>query len=303
MLNLDRRLAACGITTFCHAISFADNELGLRSPKEAEILVRMIRRFVESGRATIRHKIHARYEMGSIHSASLLESLIDDQILDVVSFMDHTPGQGQFKTLQSYIDYFRSTYKMTSDEIIESVDKRKLKQVDGLNAAAKLAAKALAAGIPLLSHDDDRPEKIEAMKRWGITASEFPVTMEAVKTAKENNFMVFMGAPNLMRDRSTNSHIKASDTLQNGTCDGLISDYYPECLIQAPFIAYRRYSIELDDALKLVTTQPSRFLKSHGFQGMLGPDRMADIIVINTEDPWVSVSQTWVGGKCVYQIA
>ncbi len=27
--NLDRRVAACGITTFCHALSFADNEFGL----------------------------------------------------------------------------------------------------------------------------------------------------------------------------------------------------------------------------------------------------------------------------------
>lgn len=33
LLNLDRHLAACGITSFFHALSFADNELGLRSPK------------------------------------------------------------------------------------------------------------------------------------------------------------------------------------------------------------------------------------------------------------------------------
>jgi alpha-D-ribose 1-methylphosphonate 5-triphosphate diphosphatase PhnM len=54
--------------------------------------------------------------------------------------------------------------------------------------------------------------------------------------------------------------------------------------------------------MKLVTAQPAGFLKSKGSRGMLRPDEAADIIVINTEDPWVSVSQTWVGGKCVFQI-
>ena len=65
VLNLDRQLAACGITTFCHAVSFADNELGLRSPKEAENCLRKIKAFQESGQALIRHHTHIRYEVGS----------------------------------------------------------------------------------------------------------------------------------------------------------------------------------------------------------------------------------------------
>lgn len=32
------------------------------------------------------------------------------------------------------------------------------------------------------------------------------------------------------------------------------------------------------------------------------PNEPADIVVIDTEDPWVGVSQTWVGGKCVFQM-
>jgi len=43
--NLDHRLAACGITTFCHAVSFADSELGLRSATEAERLARLLSLF------------------------------------------------------------------------------------------------------------------------------------------------------------------------------------------------------------------------------------------------------------------
>ena len=48
LLNLDRHLAACGITSFFHALSFADNELGLRSPETAAGCVRQIKAFNDS---------------------------------------------------------------------------------------------------------------------------------------------------------------------------------------------------------------------------------------------------------------
>jgi alpha-D-ribose 1-methylphosphonate 5-triphosphate diphosphatase PhnM len=51
-LNLDRHLAACGITSFFHALSFTDNELGLRSPGTAADCVRKINN-LETGLAAV----------------------------------------------------------------------------------------------------------------------------------------------------------------------------------------------------------------------------------------------------------
>ena len=65
LFSLDQRIAACGITTFCHAISFADNELGLRSPEQAESLVRLIKRLATENRFKVRHLVHMRHEIGS----------------------------------------------------------------------------------------------------------------------------------------------------------------------------------------------------------------------------------------------
>ena len=116
--NLDRRIAAGGITSFCHAICFADEELGLRSPEHACRLTRLIKEYAQSPAAQCRHFIHARFEIGSGCSAKILKELIETGMVDLISFMDHTPGQGQFKTLQSYIHFYKHSYDLDEAEVI-----------------------------------------------------------------------------------------------------------------------------------------------------------------------------------------
>jgi alpha-D-ribose 1-methylphosphonate 5-triphosphate diphosphatase len=298
--SLDQRIASCGITTFCHAISFADDESGLRSPEEAEKLVRLIHHFSKLSHCSVHHKIHARFEVGSTWSLEILERLLSEKLLDLVSFMDHTPGQGQFKTLQSFIDYYRETYHLTQEEIICLVDKKQQRLAEGWVQIANLASKAHQAGIPLLSHDDDTVDKIDLVERLHVTGSEFPVSMEAAKAAKKRSMKVFMGAPNLVRGVSSNGHLRASETIKYGVCDGLMSDYYPECLVQAPFVASKILSMDLEDVLKLVTSKPATFLSKEKKRGYLVEGGPADIAVIDTSNPWIRVTQTWVNGKLVY---
>ena len=100
LLSLDQRIAACGITTFCHAVSLADNELGLRSAEYAEALVRLIKRSVEENRFKVRHLVHLCHEIGSDIGGFRSGRMIDGGLVDVFSIMDHTPGQGQFRALQ-----------------------------------------------------------------------------------------------------------------------------------------------------------------------------------------------------------
>jgi alpha-D-ribose 1-methylphosphonate 5-triphosphate diphosphatase len=70
--NLDKRLSACGIKTFCHAISFADDELVLSSSEKAEDLVRLICQYSRGWNSTLSHKIHARYEIGARGGVEIL---------------------------------------------------------------------------------------------------------------------------------------------------------------------------------------------------------------------------------------
>jgi alpha-D-ribose 1-methylphosphonate 5-triphosphate diphosphatase len=299
--SLDRRLAACGITTFCHALSFADDELGLRAPEEAEKLVTYIHQVEQSGCCAVRHRIHARFEIGSERSARIIARLIAAGQVSLLSFMDHTPGQGQFKTLQSYLDFYTRNYQLPEDEVVTMVERKQAHRNRAWEQAAELAAQAREAGIPMLSHDDDTPAKVALVRRLHAGGCEFPIALDAARAAREAGMQVFMGAPNLVRGVSTNGHLKASETVAEGLCDGLISDYYPECLVQTPFVAEASLSVLLDQALRLVTSGPAAFLRDGLTSGRLAPDLPADLVVIATEGAWKNVVQTWVDGRCVYR--
>jgi len=298
--NLDRRIVSCGITTFCHALSFADNELGLRSSERAESMVRLIRHYSQSRKSAVRHMVHARYEIGAKHGSEVIQRLLDERLIDAVSFMDHTPGQGQFKTLESFINYYAGTYKLTRKEILCMVDHKKKTREPGWDKAMDLASRIRKEHLPFLSHDDDSLEKVALLKEIGVTASEFPVCMEAAQAAKKFNMKVFMGAPNLIRGCSSNNHLKASDALEAGMCDALVSDYYPECLLQAPFTASKKYNINLYETLKLVTSTPGDYLKQRIKAGRLIEGTPADLIIVDHAEPWTRIAQTWVSGRCVY---
>jgi alpha-D-ribose 1-methylphosphonate 5-triphosphate diphosphatase len=301
LLGLDQRIAACGITTFCHAISFADNELGLRSVEQAETLVRLIKRLARENRYKVRHLVHMRHEIGADNDGFRTERLMDEGLVDVFSIMDHTPGQGQFKTFQSYVSFCAKNYDMTGENIYDRLEKKKQQQADGWKRVVGLTQKAKALSIPVLSHDDDTKKKVKLVNQLGATGSEFPITREAVSAAKNRGMSIFMGAPNMVRDCSSNGHLKASDTIVAGACDGLISDYYPECMIQAPFLVHRKQYAALEQALSLVSSKPGEYLNDKNQRGRLLAGAPADIIVIDTTGDWSRVCQTWSDGLLVYR--
>ena len=301
VLTLDRQLAACGITSFCHAISFADNELGLRSPKEAEKCIRKIKAFQQSGQALIKHHTHIRYEVGSRSSFDVIKTLIDENLVDIISIMDHTPGQGQFRSMESYMKFHSDEYDLCADEVVEKAKNKQKNNRHAWKMVTRLARIVKSSGIPMLSHDDDTTQKIDLIKSMGIGACEFPVTMEAAQKACQSGLNVFMGAPNLIRDTSTNGNLKASDVLKQGLCTGLVSDYYPESLFQASFIA-DRHTASLEQALHKVTAGPGTFLNSSTCPGFLVPDADADIIIVNRDHTWAHITSTFVKGKKIFQI-
>ncbi|MCG8549384.1 MAG: alpha-D-ribose 1-methylphosphonate 5-triphosphate diphosphatase, partial [Desulfobacterales bacterium] len=240
LLNLDRHLATCGITSFFHALSFADNELGLRSPATAADCARKIKAFTNAPQSLVRHNTHIRYEVGSRRSFEIILELLDEGLVDLVSIMDHTPGQGQFKSLTEYMTFHLAEYDLTREEIETRAREKQSGNREAWDMVTTLVNAVTARGIPMLSHDDDTPEKIDLVRSMGVKATEFPVSMAAAVQASKTGMAVFMGSPNLIRDASTNGNLKASQVLETGMLTGLVSDYYPESLLQAAFKAGRR---------------------------------------------------------------
>ena len=320
--NLDRRAAGCGITTIYHSISFGDEDLGIRSPSQAESLVRLVHQFAGSPFASIRHKIHGRYEIGSEDAFTILIDLLKKGFFDLVSIMDHTPGQGQFNSLESYLNYYSGTLGIDEEHVVSMALCKQLKRKQGWQRVREFARSVQSAAIPLLSHDDDSPEKVSFVRRLGAVACEFPVRMDAAKEAAGSGMKVFMGAPNAVRGRSSNNNLRACDAVLAGICHGLVSDYYPETLIQAPFVLAQDPRLPLHETIRLVTSGPGDFAGVQEGIGRLKPGSPADIVVLDlgfasgidqisrrfsfrTEkaklEPWVRVYQTWASGRLVYQ--
>ncbi len=193
-------------------------------------------------------------------------------------------------------DYIRDITEIRS--MMERSSKFRL--LSGWAGITALVSKVMEYGIPVMSHDDDTAEKVELLQAFGVSASEFPVSLEAARSASALGMKVFMGAPNMIRGLSSNGHLSASETVRNRLCNGFISDYYPESLLQAPFVAKNQVNIDLAEAFGLVTGGPGEYLKPADMTGRLVEGGCADIIVVRPSCDWAMVEQTWTGGRCVY---
>ncbi|MBN8526706.1 MAG: alpha-D-ribose 1-methylphosphonate 5-triphosphate diphosphatase, partial [Planctomycetes bacterium] len=159
LVNSDRRNLNAGITTVYHAVSFAGAEWGVRDPQVAAAVVRTVRAF----RGLIDHKVHARYEVTDDGSEEPLARLLDDGSLDLLSFMDHSPGQGQFAELAAYVAYMTRTYHVSEADATAIGSGKVEARRQAPQRMQRLAQRARAHGVALASHDDDTPAKVAEM--------------------------------------------------------------------------------------------------------------------------------------------
>jgi alpha-D-ribose 1-methylphosphonate 5-triphosphate diphosphatase len=295
LLEVDTKLAAVGITTMYHAISFAEGEIGTRSNKMAEALIREIKGL--SNRLKINTKVHARYELTDAEAVPAVEKLIDEGKVDLFSLMDHTPGQGQFRELEHFHQYYGVVHHKTKDEIEELIERKVAAKDSVAPRLERLMRKCLSAGIPLASHDDDTREKLAWLREMGRFISEFPVTMEAAEAAREFGFPVCLGAPNALRGISLSRNLSAREAVSRGLCSILCSDYSPMALLQGAFTLYATGILGLADAVATVTINPAKAVHIDKQAGALEEEKDADLVIIKQHDDYAEVVKTFVQGR------
>ena len=294
----DKRNAAAGITTVYHALSFAHDELGVRNNDFAAEIARAVGDWRPHG--LIDNRVHCRYEITDETGAPVLKKLIEDNAMHLISMMDHTPGQGQFKDMAAYRDYLTQNYKKTADEVNIIVD-RKLEAASGaFMRMEELAYAAHSAGISIASHDDDSIERVETMNKIGADISEFPITLEAAQAAKKSGMSTIFGAPNILRGKSQSGSMKAIEAIHEGVADCLCADYSPASLIVAIFKIPELSELDLPAAVRLVTSNPAKAARLDD-RGEIAVGKRADLIVIDTPAGLPQVSQVWSNGISVYQ--
>lgn len=302
----ERELVTHGVTTMFHSLSFyKEDEVyskPIRQKDNVEKLVKIISG-AKHNEHLIRHRFHARLELDNINSLSQIKDYIDKGMINLLSFMDHTPGQGQYSDLEHYRDMSRGYGKEFSDEEFkdtlayrQSLPKISLKMCQELSQLAK------NKGIAVASHDDDSIEKVEMTKKMGATISEFPITLGVAKYAHDSGIHTSAGAPNVLLGGSHSGNMAAHEAIANGHIDILCSDYYPPALLHSVFKLTHIYGHDLHEMIKLVTLNPAKAVNMEEDYGSITIGKKADLIIIKLIDNGFPViTSCFIDGKHAFE--
>ncbi|WP_370285188.1 alpha-D-ribose 1-methylphosphonate 5-triphosphate diphosphatase [Pseudooceanicola nanhaiensis] len=300
--DLDRRLKVAGVTTGYAAVSFNPQSLHghLRSHAHSSEMLRALKRM--RGELKVDHRVHARFEVNYPNGLAVVEALIAEGTVDLLSLTDHTPGQGQYRDIEALAAKIAASEGLAPDDaahrVQERIAERRAAGGDTEATIAQIAEVCARHGIALASHDDDTVEKVALMRAMGAVISEFPVTLEAAAAAKEAGLLTAMGAPNALRGESYSGNLSAREAHGAGLLDILASDYHPSAILPAVLILGRTDPGGLAGAVRLASANPARALGLLD-RGEIAPGLRADLVV--ADDTGVGhVRATFREGRAIF---
>lgn len=300
VLAYDAQIAASGITTVFDSLRAGVDTDGGGLGAELVALAEAI----DEGR---RHRLfrsdhltHLRCEIPSADVVDTVENFVSRFPVGLISLMDHTPGQRQFRDLGKYFIYYGGKTGKTRQEI-EGLVQRKTDENAPRAAANRpvIVALAKARGIPLASHDDTTIEEVERSLAEGVVLAEFPTTLQSARACHARGLTVMMGAPNLIRGGSHSGNVAAEALAREGVLDILSSDYVPGSLLMAAFDLPRRVpGISLPQAINTVSRNPAAATGLDD-RGGIEPGKRADLVRVRVAGEVPVVRQVWREGHRV----
>jgi len=300
VVSYDAQLATSGITTSLDSLRVWREESVESQQGQAEGLADAIAQAREAGLLRIEHFLHLRCEVPMPYVVEDAAALAGRPDVRLISLMDHTPGQRQFRDLQKFRDYYRGKSGM-SDAEIDDMSRRRLdasEQHAAINYR-ELLNLARLHDLPLASHDDTTIEHVEQSISDRVSIAEFPTTVDAARRLHDAGIKVMMGAPNLVRGGSHSGNVAASDLADQGTLDILSSDYVPSSLLLAALrLPEISPGFSLPAAIATVTRNPAQAVGLHD-RGEIAPGKRADIIRVHRTSVGVAVRSVWCAGRRV----
>lgn len=288
LFEAERELLAHGITTMFHSLSVYKRDAmevkAVRQWGNVEKLMALIATCKQTeGRNAhlIRHRLHLRLEVDNVNLIDQVEKHLRAGEVDELSFMDHTPGQGQYRDMEIWRKSFlRDQNALTTEEAEKIAAAQQAAPKLTFEQMRYLADIAKEHHIPLASHDDDSEEHLEMMQDLGCTISEFPVSLDVARAAVKRGMMTVMGTPNILLGKSHSGNLSAREAVSNDVARVLCSDYYPTAMLQSAFALHRNFRLPLEEAFALLTINPARAVGLDGEIGSLKEGKKADILVI-----------------------
>lgn len=263
--SYEGRVRAAGVTTMYHGIGFENGPKYERTVELADRLCDAIERRAMSHDAIVDHRILYRLDARDAAGFDALTHRLgrrsDDGSLPLVSFEDHTPGQGQYADRTALERYIMGTRGLTADEVRREVDaivvERTAMAGNRARALPWLTERAEGGHIRLMAHDPADSDDVDQALSWHATIAEFPTTIDAARSARRRGMRTVCGAPNAMRGTSHSGNASAAGLIALGLCDGLASDYLPSSLLGAAAVLVHTGTCSLPQAVALVASGPA----------------------------------------------
>ncbi|MGR1582815.1 alpha-D-ribose 1-methylphosphonate 5-triphosphate diphosphatase [Thalassobius sp. S69A] len=299
ILAHDGELASVGVTTVFDAMRVGSIPNGKgRYVKYARPLASELWELRAAGALRINHYLHLRAE---VCSETLIEEMAEfgpQDRVGIVSLMDHTPGQRQFRDISKLKMYVQGKLSLNDSEFDAHVAQLyALRAANGDRHEAAAVAEAARYGAVLASHDDTTRDHVVTSAAHGIGLAEFPTTVEAAQACHDHGIKVMMGAPNLIRGGSHSGNVAAHELAEKGLLDIISSDYVPSALMTSAFLLADLWD-DLPRAIATVTATPARAAGLMD-RGRIAEGLHADLVRITRVQGTPVIRGVWCHGRQV----
>ena len=294
----DAQCAAAGITTVLDSVVIGDMDQGGARAQTQHSAIAALHQCRDEGLMRIEHLLHLRCELSAPDILAVFDRYSRDPLLRLVSVMDHTPGQRQWRDLVSFRRYAERNQRFSDAEFDAVIVQRRAdQQAFAIPHRAAIVEASRALQLPLASHDDTLVADVEAAVGEGVTMSEFPTTVAAAHAARQHGMAIIMGGPNMVKGGSHSGNVSASELAKSDLLDIFSSDYVPSSLLLATFMLAGLDGWSLPKAVRTVTLNPARAI---GLQdrGQVAVGQRADLLRVRMNRAGMpSVLQTLYGGQ------
>lgn len=301
VMSYDAQIATFGITTVLDSLRVWREDGAEDVDGQAHELSAAIDDARLRGLLRVSHYLHLRCEVPMPDVVEDASALIDRPDIKLMSLMDHTPGQRQFRDPVKLREYYRGKSGGMTDADLDRMFTRRLDFHNryASNNYQQLVALAGKHGTPLASHDDTTAAHVEQSISDGVKVAEFPTTMEAATRLHDAQVKVLMGAPNLVRGKSHSGNVATADLARIGQLDILSSDYVPSSLLMAALrLPHVSGEYDLPAAVRTVSKTPAEVV-GLADRGEIDIGKRADLLRVHLDDDDAAVRSVWSGGHRV----
>lgn len=301
VVSYDGQLATSGITTVLDSLRVWREDGAEDVDGRAGVLAAAISEARDGNLLRADHFLHLRCEIPMPSVVEEASELIERPDIRLMSLMDHTPGQRQFRDEGKLRDYYRGKGAGKTDAELDALFAQRFayQKAYAETNMREIVAMAHSHNIPLASHDDTTDENVIDAIRDRVAVAEFPTTIEAARGLHKAGIGILMGAPNVVRGGSHSGNIAAIDLAHEGLLDILSSDYIPSSLLMGALQLSRDVpGIDLAAAVRTVTKAPADAVGLTD-RGDIAVGQRADIIRVHEAGNVPVVRSVWREGQRV----